>query len=1283
MVHEPGARVSTSAGNGTVRFIGNTEFAPGVWVGVELDSQTGKNDGSVAGKYYFESKAGFGLFVRPTQIRDAPVLKYLIFHQKRSVPSSTPSSRQSTSSLRPSISSRPSSNASSIASTPVTTRTSSAKPPPPKSAPRRSSIALQTPKAVNNTTGNTLSVNRRPSIVQTQPRLNSQRTPSISSRTKIVERPPSQNDSLDFDDNDSPLLPTIPLPQEFADELKPQDSSSKPRLSNGSANIKGSLNYSNQFDQNLPVSPSPPKRTLDQTVSKWELEEFKAKLKISEQHREADQSRLKELESQKEQVEQFNIIKPKLQSKIAEMQTEIRDLRHHNKDLVEQNEQSKQQNQEITDLLEIATLDKEIAEEKADNAIIELEAIQEREVDLETEVEMFKNKLEEMHHNGTTDVMKVENGQDVSLASQQLTKQNERLKLALIKLRDVTNENETLHKERIRELEREVRDLQGMQDEFDNMHRKLQDSEVYVDELKQHLDDSLASADLVEHLTENNLTLTEQVETMKGTVEDLEALKELSDELEESHNDTEKQMQEMLDYKELQLLASLKRIGGLIEATTDYENTILQFREHMHLLQSDLEQMRQTQLEQATESEALTTREQAMLSLNQKLQTTAHKSQAKAIDLDLRKLDAAQASEHLRIVQNYLPITFFESGDADSVNGLLFFQRCAFKSDILNQVVAQMHGLPNSLYDSVPEILVGVCELRSKITHFAAINRRFAAMVKRCPVDMYLRMGKIANEVKGTEKRIDHWIELLRREEFREFECTKDIIMLLGQFEHLVDLYLNDTQLDLDEKELDSVLAIDCDLDITAAAIGLSKQMIIGIDTNDSLDKEIGQNEFARDFFEPLQKVLNTIKSIKFASSLTSKGVLTVHRKFVARIETCIRDSSAIDPQVSTQLSVLSNQTAKLNNFAVSFAQDLNIYINSIRETNDAFEFTKIIEFVNNAAQALNIKDVTSADGWNRVDDFVDAFAETFNNVLQTSLEPDSIVKLISEEPWLVRIEEFKSVTNHNIEAERAVSKLTNDVKELVREIRNKDQTLQESSVKIEVMSKKLDTVRKQTEILESMEGEVSRLKKQEKTLNDALDVLQNDLNNVEQENDTLKQSATKIDQTQGLNTPMSTAAIEGLVGNEGSLDKSVLIEKIDSLMSIVKYLKSENSYLKSRDRLSTLKSLKPLTMHRPPTPTLLTDSENDSDSDSGEESLPEKPSVHELSVQGRSITYKLVDHLASKKVVDLSRLKQGQVWQRSDCKPEQQLYKSQNESRKLIKKAEAFLQDYQSYRHH
>ncbi|XP_045608788.1 CAP-Gly domain-containing linker protein 1 isoform X4 [Procambarus clarkii] len=48
--------------HGTLRFIGKTDFADGIWAGVELEEPTGKNDGSVAGKKYFECKDKYGLF---------------------------------------------------------------------------------------------------------------------------------------------------------------------------------------------------------------------------------------------------------------------------------------------------------------------------------------------------------------------------------------------------------------------------------------------------------------------------------------------------------------------------------------------------------------------------------------------------------------------------------------------------------------------------------------------------------------------------------------------------------------------------------------------------------------------------------------------------------------------------------------------------------------------------------------------------------------------------------------------------------------------------------------------------------------------------------------------------------------------------------------------------------------------------------------------------------------------------------------------------------------------
>ncbi len=54
--------------HGVVRFIGDVHFGTGLFIGVELDTPEGKNDGSIDGTVYFTTEPNRGLFTRPNRV---------------------------------------------------------------------------------------------------------------------------------------------------------------------------------------------------------------------------------------------------------------------------------------------------------------------------------------------------------------------------------------------------------------------------------------------------------------------------------------------------------------------------------------------------------------------------------------------------------------------------------------------------------------------------------------------------------------------------------------------------------------------------------------------------------------------------------------------------------------------------------------------------------------------------------------------------------------------------------------------------------------------------------------------------------------------------------------------------------------------------------------------------------------------------------------------------------------------------------------------------------------
>lgn len=495
-----------------------------------------------------------------------------------------------------------------------------------------------------------------------------------------------------------------------------------------------------------------------------EVEELKMKLRLMERKRIEDRDKLKSLERIQAERDRYEGIIQKLQLKYQPQQQEMAELRKQLDAAQKGLEEVAVQQAEHDVVVEMATLDREMAEETAEALRTELEAVKSKTQELELEVEVLREENQAL-------------GEELSpedKASQgwlQMEKSNERLREALLRLRDMTQQQEEELRAQVQSLEADVQEFSAVKDQYESTKEKLKISEGGIDELRQQLEIALGAEEIIEELTERNFQMSEQIGELKATVGDLESLKELSDELEINHVETEKQMQEEMDYKDTLMAEQARKRAQQNEIIEEHEYTLARFRDLVSSLQGDLEDMKASQEMTATEAAEMTSHSRAMMDLNMKLQTAAAKTQIKTIDMEIRRLDAQEASEHLAIVQLFLPEAF--QVERDSILALLRFKRVAFKARLLHGVVKER--VTGQDIDHLEDGIFIAFDVLDQLLWISAMSDRFTDRMCSCSVEQFVAFESVLDELEPVERALDGWVDGMKRDELDAKQCVSQL----------------------------------------------------------------------------------------------------------------------------------------------------------------------------------------------------------------------------------------------------------------------------------------------------------------------------------------------------------------------------------------------------------------------------------------------------------------------------------------------------------------------------
>ncbi|XP_022072555.2 dynactin subunit 1 isoform X7 [Acanthochromis polyacanthus] len=923
-----------------------------------------------------------------------------------------------------------------------------------------------------------------------------------------------------------------------------------------------------------PGNPPAPVPSKEEEALRAQVKDLEEKLETLKMKRTEDKAKLKELEKHKIQLEQLQEWKNKMQEQQAELQKQLKEAKREAREALEAKERYMEEMSDTADAIEMATLDKEMAEERAESLQLEVDSLKEKVDELTMDLEILKHEIEEKGSDGAASSYHVK----------QLEEQNGRLKEALVRMRDLSASEKQEHVKLQKQMEKKNVELDTLRSQKEKLQEEMTVGEKTIDELKEQVDAALGAEEMVETLTERNLDLEEKVRELRETVTDLEAINEMNDELQENARETELELREMLDLGAARVRESEKRVEAAQETVADYQQTIKKYRE----LTAHLQEVNRELTSQQEASAELQQQPPAEM-FDFKIKFAETKAYAKAIEMELRKMEVNQANRHVSLLTSFMPESFLRhGGDHDCILVLLLIPRLICKAELISKQAQEKFDLNENcveragLKGAVGEQLSFAGGLVYSLSLLQATLHKYEQALDQCSVDVYKKIGSLYPEMSVHERSLDFLIDLLHKDQLDETVNVEPLTKAIKYYQQLYSIHLVDQNEDCTMQLADHIRFTQSALDCMAVEVGRLRAFLhTGQEKADLAvllkDLETSCSDI-RQFCKKIRRRMPGTDAPGIPAALNFgqqvSDTLSDCRKHLTWVVAVLQEVAAAGAQMMSPLGEQEGLSAvKLED--VAFKAGEQIYGSQGANPYECLRqsCSIVIATMNKMATAMQEGEYDSEKPQSKNPPPVDVRSAALR------------AEITDAEGLGMKLEDRETV-----------------IKELKKSLKIKGEELSEANVRLSLLEKKLDSSSKDADervekIQTRLDEAQTLLKKKEKEFEETMDALQADIDQLESEKAELKQrinsqSKMTIDGLRGTGPSGIASIVTGMTGEEqkasmmsevgsGSgvqvIDSPLLTQQIEAQRLCIKHLKNENNRLKAEKMRAQLASLPPL----------------------------------------------------------------------------------------------------------